>query len=157
MTIEDELDQNSFGSEFVRADVNLLYTASWLTTEKNKFLKAYGISIQQFNILRILKGQKDKPATVKLLMERMVDKQSNASRLVDKLEHKKLVSRRASTRDRRKVDIYISERGLALLQEISPLVKGSVSSVKTLTEDEARLLNALLDKLRSGGEQADQG
>ena len=112
-------------------------------------LKPYGISWQQFNILRILKGMHPKPATVKLLTERMIDKMSNASRLVEKLKKKGFVERQASDIDRRRVDIVITEEGMNLIAKASQdLEKDMFGNMANLPEEEAVQLNGLLDKLR---------
>ena len=88
MKIEQEIQQTVFESEYQKANINLLFTASWLNQKSAKALKPFNISWQQFNILRILRGMGDKPATIKILTERMIDKMSNASRLVEKLKQK---------------------------------------------------------------------
>jgi len=107
------------------------------------------LTIPQFNVLRILRGQHPKPSTINLLIERMLDKSSNASRIVDKLEEKKLVERKQCLGDRRAVDVFISESGLVLLNEIHIHFNKWESSIKKLDEEESSQLNFLLDKLRS--------
>ena len=115
----------------------------------NEQLKPYNISWQQFNILRILKGQRPEPATVKMLTARMIDKMSNASRLVEKLKNKGLVDRRSCSEDRRRVDIYITEKGLALVNEITDVVENEIErTLSSISTKEAEVLNTLLDKLR---------
>src|SRR5688572_20535772 len=101
MKLEEEIRQGKFKSEHHKAVLNIIYTAGWLNGIHTRILKKYGISPQQFNILRILRGQHPKPATINLLIERMLDKMSNASRLVDKLKVKGLVERRQCDQDRR--------------------------------------------------------
>ncbi len=149
MKIEEVIQQKKFVNEWIKADVNIMFTASWLGRIKMEVLKPAGISFQQFNILRILKGMNSKPATVKLLTERMVDKMSNASRLIDKLTKKELVERRSCQKDLRKVDVFITKEGEEVLAKVSIEIENSVKKHLNLTEEEARLLNGLLDKLRT--------
>lgn len=150
MKIEDEIQQRKFSSEIHKAHVNILFTAAWLNQASNQLLRPFGISIQQFNILRILRGMNPQPATIKILTERMIDKMSNASRLVDKLEEKGLVSRTACDADRRRVDVSITPKGLQLIEQATKTVDEKIHHNNgALTEDEACLLNELLDKIRS--------
>ncbi|GAA4369942.1 MarR family transcriptional regulator [Hymenobacter saemangeumensis] len=147
MRIEDEIKQTSFQSEHQKAYINLVYTAGWLQQQQACAFKPYGLSLPQFNILRILRGQHPLPATVALLIERMLDKTSNASRIVDKLEEKQLVTRKVCPANRRAVDIRITDAGLELLRRID--ADGTAAKYfGSLTEDELRQLNSLLDKLR---------
>ncbi len=149
MKIEDEIQQRKFSSEIHKAHVNILFTAAWLNQASNQLLRPFGISIQQFNILRILRGMNPQPATIKILTERMIDKMSNASRLVDKLEEKGLVSRTACDADRRRVDVSITPKGLELIENASQIMDEKIHQNNgALTDEEARLLNDLLDKLR---------
>ena len=98
--------------------INLIYTNSWLNQKHVSMFKPFGLTTPQFNILRILRGQYPAPSTVNLLIDRMLDKSSNASRIVDKLEEKRLVVRKQCRDDRRAVDVYISEEGLSLLTQL---------------------------------------
>lgn len=149
MRIEEEIKQSNFKSEFQKAHINLLFTASWLENSTGKLLKPFNISIQQFNVLRILRGQHPKPATMKLLSERMIDKMSNASRLVDKLTEKGLAKRAECKQDRRRVDVSITDGGLALLKKASAEIDNSIDRFfSSMSTQEAAALNSLLDKLR---------
>jgi DNA-binding MarR family transcriptional regulator len=149
MKIEDEIQQRTFKNEYQKAGINLIFTASWLDKINADSLKPFKISIQQFNILRILRGMAGKPASVKLLTERMLDKMSNASRLVEKLKQKGLVERIACPQDRRQVDIFITDKGLKLLEKASDQLESGIEShMSTLSIAEAEKLNALLDQLR---------
>lgn len=149
MRIEEEIKQTKpFANPQTKAVVNLNFTASWLSGVQAEMLKPYGISIQQYNILRILKGMNPKPATVKILIERMIDKNSNASRLVDKLLKKGLLERNACSRDRRRVDVMITEAGLEMVSVVSKGMKKN-EVFMNLTNEEANQLSDLLDKLRS--------
>lgn len=147
MKLEDAIKQSSFKSEYQKAEVNLLFTGAWALGETNASLKVYGLTVQQYNVLRILRGQHPKPASINLIIDRMLDKMSNASRLVDKLEKKKLVTRNRCMFDRRQVDVKITDKGLALLDEVEKdNAKGTLAD--KLTESEAKELNRLLDKVR---------
>ncbi len=148
MEIGQEIKQSAFRSEYHKLSVNLLFTSSWLHLKNNAFLKSYGLTIQQYNILRILRGQYPGPATINLLMERMLDKTSNASRLVEKLRRKQLVERNICEKDRRAVDVVITKKGLDVLKEIDTRDEEWESILKHLLPEEAGQLNALLDKLR---------
>lgn len=149
MRIEDEIRQKKFASEYQKLHVNVLFTAAWLGQRTTKVIKPFGISQQQFNILRILRGMHPKPATIKLLTERMIDKMSNASRLVDKLVQKGLVIRTEAELDRRRVDVQITTQGLSVLQEASQAVDAAIhNEVQNLSAAEAAQLNALLDRMR---------
>ena len=153
MTIEEILKTDKFDNIAHKAALNLLITSTWINQNTAKTLKPFGISTQQFNILRILRGLSPKSATVKLLTERMIDKMSNASRLVDKLKDKGLVERTESSMDRRRVDISITKEGLRVVNEASDaLTLSSDAQFSTLNNEELTLLSDMLDKLRSGEE-----
>lgn len=149
MRIEDEIKQPIFRSEQQKAHINLIYTAGWLQLRQATEFKRFGLTLPQFNILRILRGQHPLPATVALLIERMLDKTSNASRIVDRLEEKKLVTRTVCPANRRAVDIRITPAGLALLDEIDAAGLDRISGLDQLDAAELRELNRLLDKMRS--------
>lgn len=149
MKLEQEIQQEKFQSEYHKVHVNVLFTASWLNLQTTKLLKSYNISPQQFNILRILRGMHPEPASVKILTERMIDKMSNASRLVEKLKQKGLVEREASENDRRRVNVSITPQGLELLEKASHDIEKSIkSNLSNLSTSEASQLNKLLDKIR---------
>ena len=150
MNIERNNSQEKFQSEYQKVQSNILHTASWLNLHSTKLLKPYSISPQQYNILRILRDLHPKPATVKLLTERMVDKMSNASRLVEKLRQKGLVVREASDEDRRRVDVKITDKGLMLVEKASDaLEKAMEKQLSTISPQEASELNRLLRDIRS--------
>jgi DNA-binding MarR family transcriptional regulator len=148
MKLEDEIVQSKFQNEYHKAVVNIIYTYNWVIDKQISQLKPYDISLQQFNILRILRGQHPKPATVKLIKERMLDKMSDVSRLVEKLRVKDLVDRNICSHDRRNVDVFITEKGLELLSEIDPKEKDMEEFMSNLNEKEIDQLNFYLDKLR---------
>jgi DNA-binding MarR family transcriptional regulator len=148
MRIEDEIKQERFSSEFHKLVVNLKFTANWLNASHLKVLRKSGLSVQQFNVLRILRGQHPKPASLNLIRERMLDKESNASRLIDKLEFSGYISRIQCPKDRRQIDITITQKGLDILGNISPEIEELTKREILLSEDEARTINILLDKMR---------
>jgi len=130
--------------------LNISYTSTLVKDEILSALKRYDISIEQFNVLRILRGKKGEPTNLQDIQERMLNKMSNTTRLVDKLILKGLVERFICEKNRRKVDIYITENGLNLLKELDPIVeKTEVAMTSNLTEQELIDLNKLLTKLRS--------
>ncbi|MBK7267270.1 MAG: MarR family transcriptional regulator [Ignavibacteriales bacterium] len=148
MRLEDEIKQKKFKNEFQKAAVNLIYTTNWLEAKFAPLMREFGLTVQQFNILRILRGQHPTPATINLLKERMLDKMSDASRLVDRLLEKGYLSRQVCGKDRRRVDILITQAGLDLLEKIDVHEQKFYSELINLTSEEADLLNNLLDKFR---------
>ena len=149
MRIEDEIKQKTFPNEFLKANVNLFYTNAWMQLKILQELKPFNISPQQFNILRILRGKNAKPASIKELTDKMLDKSSNASRLVDKLIAKGFVSKSVCPDDNRRMEVSITDEGLQMLEKASMVVERQVEeSYQTLSQEEATQLNNLLDKLR---------
>jgi len=129
--------------------INLLYSANWANDIITEAIKPFDISLQQFNVLRILRGQDTKPANLSTINSRMVAKTSNTTRLVDKLISKGYSERTVCPSNRRKVEITITEKGLALLQTIDPIVYSAEKKVtKQLNDNELELFNTLLNKLR---------
>lgn len=147
-SIEEEIKQKVFKNNYQKAFINVIYTAGWLQTQQAAIFRNYGLTLPQFNILRILRGQYPEPATISLLIERMLDKTSNASRIVDKLEVKELVTRKQCPNDRRTVDVLISDKGLALLKQMDEKGENILIGFNNLTESEATELSRLLDKMR---------
>lgn len=147
--IEEEIKQKKFESELQKLTINVLFTASWIQSRHLHLLKPFGISGQQYNILRILRGQQGSPAPLKLLTERMIDKMSNTSRLVEKLVKKDLVARAVCPGNRRQVDIIITQKGLDLLSEIGKKMDLENNRLTHLSPDEQQQINNLLDKLRN--------
>ncbi|MEM6398011.1 MAG: MarR family transcriptional regulator [Bacteroidota bacterium] len=149
MRLEEAIQQPEFRSSHERAHINIIYTASVLSQHVTSILRPFNLSMQQFNLLRILRGMNGKPATIKLLTERMLDKTSNASRLVEKLKTKDLVIRKPCEDDRRQVDIYITNEGLNLIAEASEALDQSMEDYfSNLDLVEAENLSGLLDKFR---------
>jgi DNA-binding MarR family transcriptional regulator len=149
MKIEEEIQQEKFANEFEKAAVNILFTSSWLHNFNTSRLKPHGITPEQFNVLRILRGSHPKKMRLADITCRMLDKNSNATRLVEKLRQKGLVSREICENDRRQVDISITDKGLATLRKIDEDQSAWLSTLKTISKKEAEELNRILDKLRS--------
>lgn len=149
MGLEEDIKQRKFKSQFQKAGINLAFTYSFMVNRNMRMMKKYGLTLPQFNILRILRGQYPKSTTVNDLIDRMLDKSSNASRIVEKLRTKKLVERKISELDRRAVDVSITQSGLNLLTMIDKVEQEFYFGEGALTEEEAIMLNHLLDKGRS--------
>jgi len=149
MKLEDEIGQKKFKSDIQKMLINILYTSNWLQYQLADNLKGYGITPQQFNILRILRGQHPNPARMHLLQERMLDKMSNASRLVERLRKKGLVVRKICRNDRRAVDVKITDAGLALLKELDTMENDWQSRFNELDKKDINSLNIILDNLRN--------
>ena len=148
MRLEDEIKQKEFKNEYAKSVVNIIYTFNWVDAQTKDFLKKFDITPQQFNILRILRGQQPNPATINLLKERMLDKMCDASRMVDRLKSKSLVERQICEKDRRAVDIIITKKGLDLLSKIDKEMTDYEKVMQNLNPTEIKQLNNLLDKLR---------
>ncbi len=148
MSLEEDIKQTRFTSEYQKLVLNVFYTANWLGLQHNQLMREYGLTGPQFNILRILRGQKGKPMSVNALIERMLDKSSNASRLVDKLEEKRYVLRKVCPNDRRQVEVTITQGGLDILSKLDKPVTDLEENIKGINIEEAQLMNALLEKMR---------
>jgi len=148
MGIEKDISQSKFRSEYQKATINLIYTFNWMSERLKAMLDQYDITPQQFNILRILRGA-GKPISTLQIRQRMLDKMSDTSRIVDRLLKKGLVQKVVCEGDRRLVDVSISASGLALLERIDVHQDDMDSVFKNLDEEQAITLNNLLDKIRS--------
>lgn len=148
MKIDEEIQTTKFEDNYHKLTINLNYTYGWLSNLTREKFEKYNLTTQQFNILRILRGQYPNPATINLLKERMVDKMSDASRIVDRLLQKGMVSRCTNKADRRAVDIRINDAGLEVLAQMDIDFKAKDFLATNLTVEEAGLLSDLLDKMR---------
>lgn len=128
--------------------LNIFYTNNWLRTKHDSVFKQLDLTEQQYNVLRILRGQFPKPCNLKLIKERMLDKMSDTSRIIDKLLKKELVERTQCFDDRRNVDILISEKGMVLINSLDYVDENIYYLFKTLTKEDIEVLNNLLDKIR---------
>ena len=147
MGIEKDIKQQLFRNEYQKATVNLIFTSNWLTERIKVFLDIEDITSQQFNILRILRGSK-KPMSTLVIRERMLDKMSDTSRIVERLQKKGLVDKKISEIDKRKVDVEISKRGITLLEKLDRKNNELDNILSNLSNDQAKTLNSLLDILR---------
>ena len=147
MGIEKDIQQTNFRNEFQKMSINIIYTANWLNEKMGQILATEDITQQQYNILRILRGSECPLSTLKI-RERMLDKMSDTSRIVDRLIVKGLVEKTACIKDKRLVDITISKKGLQLLEKLDSLNEHIDSILKGVTEKEAHTMNQILDKLR---------
>ena len=148
MGIEQDISQAKFRNEYQNATINLIYTFNWMNERIKTMLDQYDITPQQFNILRILRGA-GKPISTLQIRQRRLDKMSDTSRIVDRLLKKDLVKKVTCEGDRRLVDVTISDQGLQLLERIDSHQDEMDSVFKNLDEEQAALLNNLLDKIRN--------
>jgi len=149
MGISEDLKQTKFPSEASKAVVNAIYTGNWIVQKQQELLKPFGLTVQQYNVLRILRGQQGTPMTVLGITERMLDKMSNASRLVDKLLEKKLVLRRECPKDRRAVDVLILPAGLSLLTQVDQVQNDWGKHFDALGVKKLEEMNQILDEFRT--------
>ncbi len=147
MSLEEAIQQKKFRNEHLKAMVNILYTQSWLSIRIKGYLQAENISMQQYNILRILRGAKS-PVSTMQIRERMLDSMSDTSRVVDRMILKGLADKKVNEHDKRLVDITITQKGLDILERLDAKVHLLDGIMLNLTESDAKLLNHLLDKLR---------
>ena len=147
MGIEKDIQQTNFRNEFQKMSINIIYTANWLNEKMGQILATEDITQQQYNILRILRGSECPLSTLKI-RERMLDKMSDTSRIVDRLIVKGLVEKTACIKDKRLVDITVSKKGLQLLEKLDSLNEHIDSILKGVSEKEAQAMNQILDKLR---------
>jgi DNA-binding MarR family transcriptional regulator len=148
MSLENDIQQTKFRNEYQKTVINLIYTFNWLTEKNKQFFEKADITSQQFNILRILRGA-GVPLSTLQIRQRMLDKMSDTSRIVDRLVKKELVKKVICKTDRRLVDVTISEKGLSLLKELDGYNDELDSIVGNISEEEAKTLNQLLDKMRN--------
>ncbi|SEW55585.1 MarR family winged helix-turn-helix transcriptional regulator [Chitinophaga arvensicola] len=145
--LEKLITQKAFENENQRGLISLIFVGNWITSRHQQFFKQYGITMQQFNILRILRGQHPQAASINILKERMLDKMSDVSRLVERLRKADLVERKNSEMDRRAVDVRINDKGLELLRTIDNELTQLDNAFQSLSEKEIIQLNKLLDKM----------
>ncbi len=149
MRIEEEIKQKKFRNEYQKSAINLIYTYGWLHNKQKNFFSEYKITPQQYNVLRILKGQHPDAISTSEIKSRMLDKNSDASRIVDRLSSKKLVEKNTCESDKRLVDVTISDKGLELLRQIDLRALEIDNLFSNLEIEEAVELNRILDKLRA--------
>lgn len=147
MSLENDIQQTKFRNEYHKVSVNLIFTCNWMMEQHKKYFDNADITPQQYNILRILRGAGDPLSTLQI-RQRMLDKMSDTSRIVDRLVKKELVKKVICKTDRRLVDVTISDKGLSLLDSLDSSNEEMDASAGRLTEEEAATLNQLLDKMR---------
>ncbi len=148
MSLEEDIKQEKFSSEYQKLSVNIAFTNSYLASLLNNYLKPFDLSAQQYNVLRILRGQHPNPVSINSITDRMIDKMSNASRLVEKLRRKNMIRRETCASDKRQVDVCITTYGLEVLQSIDSLMKDYENQFSHLSIEDVTFANQVLDDLR---------
>jgi DNA-binding MarR family transcriptional regulator len=148
MTLEKDINQRRFRNEHQKSVINLIYTYNWMNEQIKKIFDQYDITPQQFNILRILRGAGEPLSTLQI-RQRMLDRMSDTSRIVDRLIKKSLVKKNTCKTDRRLVDVIITEKGKKLLEKLDANDEEMDAVFKNLTIADAKTLNLLLDKIRN--------
>lgn len=151
MGIDKDIHQAKFRNIYQKASINLIYTCGWMRDRTKNIFEAQDITPQQFNILRILRGSYPNPLSTLQIRERMLEKMSDTSRIVDRLIVKGLVKKIICKKDRRLVDVLISDKGKRLLEKLDARQDEMDSVLGSLTEKEAASLSDLLDKMRNSG------
>lgn len=147
MSIEKDINQSKFRNEHQKVMINIIFTAGWINEQVKNILDSESITSQQFNILRILKGNQEPLSTLQI-RERMLDKMSDTSRIVDRLVIKDLVKKKICISDKRMIDVSITKKGLKLLDRLDKMNENLDGIVSSLSEVESKSLNKLLDKIR---------
>ena len=147
MSIEKDINQSKFRNEHQKVIINIIFTAGWINEQVKNILDSESITSQQFNILRILKGNQEPLSTLQI-RERMLDKMSDTSRIVDRLVIKDLVKKKICISDKRMIDVSITKKGLKLLDRLDKMNENLDGIVSSLSESESKTLNKLLDKIR---------
>ncbi len=148
MKLEEAIRSNRFDSETHKATINILYTAYWLKNNLSNALKPEDITMEQYNVLRILKGKHPEALCVKDIGSRIIEKSSNVPRIIDRLVIKKLVKRAPSEEDKRETLVGLTEKGLGVLAKATGIIEQLSQEHTGIDEAEARALNGLLEKLR---------
>ena len=148
MGIEKEIQQETFASSYQKAMINVLFTYGWVIEKIKTFLSKEDITHQQYNILRILRGSFPKPLSTLQIRERMLDKMSDTSRIVDRLVIKSLVKKTTCPQDKRLVDVVITEKGQKLLKKLDAESDLIAEIMGNLSQNDAEMLSSLLDRLR---------
>ena len=149
MKLEEAIKSNKFRNEVHKAGLNILYTAWWLKTMMSKELKEYGLTHEQYNVLRILKGKHPEQICVREIACRMIEKNSNVPRIIDRLEMKKLVKRTSSDSDKRETVIILTQAGINILQHSTERINKLMDKTMVIDEKKAAVLNSLLEEIRA--------
>jgi len=148
MKLEEEIKQKKFENNYQKAHLNVLFTSNWLTDKFKVIFKGFGITSQQYNVLRILRGKHPVCCAAGDIKEVMIDQSPDLTRLIDRLIEKGYVTRDVCEENRRKLDIAITDKGLALIKEIDPGIRVQFKQMKKISDKEAIELNRILDKMR---------
>lgn len=148
MPLEQEINQKKFRSEYQKLVINMVYTSKWLEGIMDNFFREANLTPQQYNVLRILRGSVE-PLSTCSIRERMLDKMSDASRIVDRLKVKGLVTKKTDNYDKRLVAVEISKKGLKLLEILDPQINELEDKFSGLSIEDAETINLLLDKMRT--------
>jgi DNA-binding MarR family transcriptional regulator len=146
--LEEAIKSNKFRNEVHKAGLNILYTAWWLKTMMSKELKEYGLTHEQYNVLRILKGKHPEQICVKEIACRMIEKSSNVPRIIDRLEAKKLVKRTSSGSDKRETVIVLTQAGINILRHSTDRLNALMDKAFLISERKAQMLNDILEEVR---------
>jgi DNA-binding MarR family transcriptional regulator len=152
MGIDKDIQQAKFRNVYQKAAINLIYTVGWMRDKTKSIFEEENITAQQFNILRILRGSFPQPLSTLQIRERMLEKMSDTSRIVDRLNAKGLVKKVTCKNDRRLVDVIISDKGKKLLEKLDLRQDEMDNVLNNLSEKDANILSDLLDKIREAGE-----
>ena len=147
MSLEKDINQPKFRNEFQKASINIIFTFNWMTEKIKEIFEREGLTSQQFNILRILRGA-GAPLSTLQIRQRMLDKMSDTSRIADRLIIKGLVKKAVSKTDKRLVDVSITDKGKKVLAKLDKCEEQMDAVIKTISEAEAKTLNNILDKMR---------
>ncbi len=148
MKLEQAIKSKAITNSKERAILNIFFTNNWLQANMQAYFKKYDLTIQQYNALRIIRGQLPQPATVAIIKERMMDKMSDASRITDRLEKLGFVTRVVCKDDKRRVHIHLTQKGVELMNKMDQTIVETQDLMKKLNEEELASLNIILDKIR---------
>ncbi len=149
MRLEDEIKTDKFQSEIHKAQLNILFSANWLRGRISASLKPFGVTMEQFNVMRIIRGSNHETGVLaKDIAGRMLERNSNTTRIIDRLEAKNLVQRQVSVIDRRERPVFLTNQGLDLLKKIDQSWRLNNPHAAPWDAKEAQLVNLLLDKMR---------
>lgn len=148
MKLEEALQTRRFRDETHKASLNILYTSWWLKTTMSRELKSFGLTHEQYNVMRILKGKAPEMMCVKDIAGRMIERSSNVPRIIDRLVEKKLVKRQTDSNDKRHTVVQLTAAGIRLLEKSTTGIESLMKNLLVVSEKEAATLNGLLEKIR---------
>ncbi len=148
MKLEEAIKSNRFSSEKHKSTINVLFTAYWLKNSFSTMLKNHDLTMEQYNVMRILKGMHPEQMCVKDIGSRIIEKSSNVPRIIDKLVTKKLAKRTTSKVDKRETLVSLTDKGISVLEQANKVIDNATEEIKGLNEIESKMLNELLEKMR---------